>query len=448
MSTMMEMLRAIYPLALAPVSSGADRSVEILRQELPFSVLEFPSGAEVNGWVVPRKWEVDRALIRREGEVVYDGTRHPLGVIGYSTSFSGTLPLEELKEHLHYHHLLDDALVYHYIQFYRNWERQWGFSMPRRLYDSLPPGEYEVELATRHEPGTMKVLHDRIPGRSEQTISFVAHNCHAGQANDDIAGVVVGVELMRRLRERDNRYSYELVVGPEQFSSLFFLDSLGAEGRALRRWGVYLEMLGSDSRLALQRSFHGDSELDYAAEHALRRHEPALHVGDFRQVVGNDETVWEAPGYEIPMISISRSAPVSEGHPYPQYHSDLDNEELIEPRRLEEAVEALLDVVEVLERNDRYERLFEGHVALSNPRYDLYLQPAGDPARRDEDPETMRRWFQMLVRLPRSFDGRTSTLDIARAHGLDFFELRSYLRGFEEKGLVRALPPPREPSGG
>ena len=38
---------------------------EILCQELPFKVLEYKPGREHNGWVVPQKWEVIRATIKK-----------------------------------------------------------------------------------------------------------------------------------------------------------------------------------------------------------------------------------------------------------------------------------------------------------------------------------------------------------------------------------------------
>ena len=64
MSNMMDLLRELYPHRMAPVSDGADQVVRRLGQELPLTVHEYPCGAEHNGWVVPRKWEVLKAEIR------------------------------------------------------------------------------------------------------------------------------------------------------------------------------------------------------------------------------------------------------------------------------------------------------------------------------------------------------------------------------------------------
>ena len=96
---MLELLKRIYPLRLAPVSEDTDKAVEILCEELTFTIHSYKSGSEYNGWIVPQKWKPIKAEIIKDGNVIYDGMNHPLGVIGYSTSFKGHITLQELKKH-------------------------------------------------------------------------------------------------------------------------------------------------------------------------------------------------------------------------------------------------------------------------------------------------------------------------------------------------------------
>ena len=111
MSAMLDLLRQIAPLRLAPVSPDTDRCVEILGSQLPFQVHTYATASEHNGWVVPDNWYVVKAEIRQEGRLVYDGRVHPLGVIGYSRSFSGRVSRDELREHLFYSERWPNALV-------------------------------------------------------------------------------------------------------------------------------------------------------------------------------------------------------------------------------------------------------------------------------------------------------------------------------------------------
>src|SRR5580704_6198311 len=137
MRTMMQILEQLTPLNRAVCSLGYDRAVDLLCEELPFRVLSVPATREHNGWVIPPSWDVEEARISKNGQTVYDGTAHPLGVIGLSTSFAGIVSLQELKRHLHYDHRYEDSIPFHYRQFFRSWQRDWGFCLTKKRYDSL-----------------------------------------------------------------------------------------------------------------------------------------------------------------------------------------------------------------------------------------------------------------------------------------------------------------------
>jgi aminopeptidase-like protein len=437
---MKSLIARLSPLRMAPNSSGLDECVQLLCEELPFQVHEFAGGSEVNGWIVPRKWEVIEAKIyNTKGKVIYDGMHHPLGVIGYSQSFSGRVSVAELKKHLYYPARFDDALVYHCDLFYKPFRKDWGFSVTKNLYDSLKEDEYDISLKTVFQDGTMKVAEFVVPGDSSESIVINAHNCHAFCCNDDLSGVAVGIEVMRHLRDLPTRrYTYRLIIAPEHFGSIFYLNSLTDQHASLIKYGVFLEMLGCGGALNLQRSFTGKTFIDRAFLNALQHSVDEFRTAPFRKVVGNDETCWEAAGYEIPFPSLSRSD--GNGH-FPEYHTSRDCPDLIEEDLLEEAVKVVVDAFSILERDSIMERRFRGLVALSHPRYDLY-KPFWDPSdpSRKEISDRAKRWNYLMDCLPRYFDNYTRLIEIAERHNLPFRALYEYVRQFEEKGLVRIFP--------
>ncbi len=94
-------------------AGGAPRRAKCsTKHKLEFEVHEYESGREVNGWVIAPPWFVEKANIRRNGELVYDGTRSPLGVIAQSEGFHGRISLAELKKHLFFSDDDPDAVVY------------------------------------------------------------------------------------------------------------------------------------------------------------------------------------------------------------------------------------------------------------------------------------------------------------------------------------------------
>jgi aminopeptidase-like protein len=437
MKNMMELIRTLSPLRMAPNSNGADECARLLQEELPFKIHEFPGGAEVNGWICPMKWEPREAKIRRaDGTLVYDGMWHPLAVIGYSQSFSGKIGGAELKKHLFYPDAFDDAIVYHCDLFYKPFRKEWGFSVTRKLYDSIDESAtYDVDLRTVHEDGTMKVLEYTLPGDSEECVIMNAHNCHAFCCNDDLSGIAVGVQVMRELaRLPRRRFTYRLVIGAEHFGSIFYLNSLSERETRSFKWGVFLEMLGTDGALALQRSFLGDSLVDRAFLNALQYGKGAWRTDLFRKIVGNDETCWEAAGYDIPFPSLSRS--LGFGH-FPEYHTSRDSPELMREDKLDESVRIVMDAFFLLEHDAVMKRNFKGLVALSHPRYNLYkaFYDPSEPDRKTID-DTGVRWNYLMDCLPRYFDGETRLVEIAERHELPFRLVHDYVKEFEEKGLV------------
>lgn len=436
---MIEILRKVKDLAITPVSDGADKQNNILCKELPFKILHYETGREHNGWVIPDKWEVIKAEIRKKGKVIYDGKKHPLGVIGYSGSFTGRLKLNELKKHLFYKKDAPNNIVYHCDLYYKPFIKLWGFSVPCNLYNHLEEGSYDVTLKTKHSKGTMKVLEYTLKGQSEETIIINAHNCHAAQLNDGPSGYVVGIEVMKRLKKLNPRYTYKLIIAPEHIGTVFYLADLDPGVRRNYKYCIFLEMLGHDNpNLALQETFKGDTELDKAAHHYLKNKNPNYYGDKFRKIVGNDETVWEAAGIEIPTISLSRCKP--NGDYYPQYHLDSDNMDIIKEDNLNQSVDAVMGIIKILENNMNIKRKFEGLIALSNPKYDLYMR-TNDPSIPIQITADQKNWNYLMDCLPRYFDEKMRILDIARTHDVFFDELLEYLLNFKKKGLIEFVDP-------
>ncbi len=426
---MLKLLKSLYTLRLAPNSPDTDRCVEILKEELPFTVHEFQPGEELNGWSVPYSWHVEKAEIRKDGRIIYDGKRHPLGVMGYAKSFQGHVSLDVLKRHLTYRKDWPDAIGYHCDYYYKPWLSDWGFSVPYSLYRRLGVGEYEIDLQTEFSQGTMKICDYFLQGEKDDTIILNAHNCHAGQANDDISGVVVGVELMKRLRKQKRKYSYRLIVCPEHLGTVFYLSRVRSDQLKTFKYCIFLEALGNNNRFALQESFTGESVLDKAFHHFFTHKHPDYFSDKFRKIIGNDETVWESPGYEIPTVSISR-------FPFREYHTSMDNEDIILQDKSEESVEAFLDTLKIVESNCRIRRKFQGLIALSNPKYDLYVSPGTDPSIQSSVCRDQKKWNYLMDCLPRYFDEKTTVLDIAQKHRLPYIEVFEYILKYQEKGLV------------
>jgi aminopeptidase-like protein len=216
-----------------------------------------------------------------------------------------------------------------------------------------------------------------------------------------------------------------LLIAPEHYGSIFYLHRFGKNGI---KWALFLESLGSEGPMNLQRSFQGDAMIDRALLQYVKRSD------QFRKIVGNDETCWEAGGYEIACPSLSRC-------PFPEYHTSRDNADLMGENKLGEAACVVFCALGLLEREMVTARNFTGLVSLSNPKHDLY-KPMLDPSIPDRRTisDEQRRFNYLMDCLPRYFDQETLVMDIAERHGLSFGQVYVYIKEWEAKGLVKTTP--------
>jgi aminopeptidase-like protein len=329
---------------------------------------------------------------------------------------------------------LPDALMFHCMWQYRPWDADWAVSMPHSIYSTLGPGRYRVELETEHAPGEMLVAHCHKAGRSNKTIVFNSHTCHPHMANDGLAAGAVLIRLMQKLMSKDTYYSYRLVMGPEHLGTVFYLRDLPRTDIDRLVGGIFEEMPGTRGAVKATSTFIGSQKLDSAVANSLKHHARDHALVPWRKGAGNDETVWEAPGYEVPFVEITRCE--DQFAPFREYHSSLDTPDLMDERQLDEMLLVMEKIVDALERDVVMHRQFDGLICLSNPAYDLYMERP-DPTVVKNLAAQSEDWGHLLDCLLRYFDGGISVLDIAERHNLPFDELRKYIGRFEQKGLVK-----------
>mgnify|MGYP006292503437 CR=1 FL=1 len=395
---------------------------------LSLKIHKFPSGKEIwNSWVVPKKWDVNSAFIKKGNEKILDYDEHPLHLIGYSDSFEGYVTKEDLQKHLHYHPEISDAIPWHFRMNYRPWDSEWGFCVTKDFYDSLDDEKYYVKIDTNFEDDYLKVAEHHLDGKRDETIVFIAHLDHTGMANDDLSGVVAGLEIMNRLKDKEERkYSYKLLIVQEMLGSAAYLEKHNYLADELK-YGIFLEMLGNNNRMALQKSFEGNTKLDNIAEYLLEINKEEFEVGEFREIVCNDEIVFESPGYEIPTISVTR-------YPYSEYHTNLDNPSIISQQNLEESVQYVLEVINILENDFIPIRKFEGLPSLANPKYDLYIDPGQKALSGSlQSSKDLNKFRDYIFRY---LEGDHSVFEIAQEFNLNFKFVHDYLIEFNKKDLI------------
>jgi aminopeptidase-like protein len=436
MSSMMDLIQELWFLKRDIVSDGFDRALQRLAQEVPMHVHEYPSGEPCWTWRVPEKWTCDEAYLETlDGQRLIDYADHPLHVVSYSLPYDGVVRRDELLQHLHVHPIIPDAIPF----VFKYYERDWGLCATQNLRKSLADEAYRVVIRTRFEPGTLKVGEVLVPGQSPQTFVLVAHLCHPAMVNDDLTGVVVGVEAMRALLRRSQAgeklyYTYRLLILPETIGSVAYLSHNEAQIPAMIG-GLFLEMLGNDSPHALQGSFQPHSQADRCLTSALNGLDPNSYCAPYRRVVDNDERQFNAPGVRVPMLSLSRVEPPESPHRYyREYHSSLDNPSIIRQERLEASCRVVSSLLQAWEQNQYIVNHFKGEIFCSG--YGIWIDYRINP-------EGHQRLFEIMERC----DGERTMADIAAELEIPFQAVWEVVSLLEQKGLASfsRMPQPTTP---
>jgi aminopeptidase-like protein len=424
MSTMLELIEELWFLERDLVSPGFDRALARIGEEIPMTIHEVPSGTKVWTWTVPNAWTCREAYLETlDGTRLIDSADHPLHVVSYSLPFEGEVSRAELLPHLHVHPQLPDAIPY----VFKVYQRDWGLCAPQTLRDALNEERYRVVIRTEEAPGTLKIGEVLVPGERQECFVLAAHLDHPAMVNDDLSGVVVGLEAARRLLAGPKPYfSYRFLFLPETLGSIAYLSRHEALIPGMLG-GLFLELLGNDAPHALQTSFQAGSNADACLVAALRGADPRAYVGAYRTVIDNDERQFNAPGVRVPMLSLSRvrdpHLPGSRFYPYREYHSSLDTPAIVSAERLEASVRLVLELLSAFDRNRYIVNRFKGEVFASG--YGLWVDYKADAA-------AHKLRFEIMDRC----DGTRRPADIAHELGLSFQEVWELVEKLLEKDLV------------
>jgi aminopeptidase-like protein len=412
------LVRELYPLCRSITGDGLRTSLRILQRLTPLELHEVPTGTRVFDWVVPREWNLRSArLFDPRGELVVDAARLNLHVLNYSAPFRGRVSREVLDQHLHSLPAQPELVPYR-TSYYRE---TWGFCLAHAQRERLPPGEYQVEIETTLEDGSLTYGEVVIPGMQTDEVLISTHCCHPSLANDNCAGMAMCAALARLLRETRPRYTYRFLFVPGTIGAITWL-ARNEQGARRIVHGLVAACVADAGRLTYKRSRRGNAEIDRVVVHVLSQSGQDHEVREFTPY-GYDERQYCSPGFDLPVGSLTRT-PYGE---YPEYHTSADDPSLVRPEKLVETLRCYLETFAVLEGNRVYRNLLP-HCEPQLGKRGLYGAVGGQS-------HAVPNQMAMLWVLNLS-DGTRSLLDVAERAKLPFGELHRAARALENAGLL------------
>lgn len=342
---MLALIERLYPICRSITGNGNRQTLSILAEGYDIAIHEVPSGTPVLDWVVPPEWNIREAWIKDPGgAVIVDFKDQNLHVAGYSMPVHQTLSKSALMPHLHSLPDQPDRIPYR-TSYY---QEAWAFCMTDRLKNSLPDGDYEVFIDADLKPGHLTYGEVVLPGTRRDEFLFSTHICHPSLANDNLSGIAVADQLIRRLRGVRRHHTYRFLFIPGTIGSITWL-ALNPEAVRHIRHGLVLSCLGDPGAPHYKRSRRGDARIDQVAGYVLQQSAACHAILDFVPY-GYDERQYGSPGFDLPVGLFTRSPHGT----FPEYHTSADHPGFVRPDALADSLRLLLEMVRIVEEDHVY----------------------------------------------------------------------------------------------
>ncbi|WP_404338877.1 DUF4910 domain-containing protein [Pseudoalteromonas mariniglutinosa] len=411
----------LYPICRSLTGQGVRETLNYLSQELTaLKIMSVPSGTHVFDWTIPKEWAIEDAyLLDPNGQKVISFETSNLHVLNYSMPIDIELPLDELNNHLY--SIPDMPTAIPYVTSY--YAERWGFCLSQEQRDSLQDGLYRAVIKSQLFDGELNYGEFFIPGLTDKEVLISTYICHPSMANNELSGPVVTTALAKLIEQFPDRYySYRFVFVPETIGAITFISENLAHLKAKLVAGFVLTCIGDDRNYSYLASREENTLADRVAKHVLYHHTK----NNFKSFTfldrGSDERQYCAPGVDLPVCSIMRT----KYGEFPEYHTSLDDLNLISATGLAGGLEVVHKSVQLLESNKFY-------------KVSVYCEPQLGKrglyptlSKMDEDYTDART----LINLITYCDGKRDLIGIAEKIGINALALIPTVDRLVSEGLL------------
>lgn len=419
---MHELCQELFPICRSITGDGFRQSLAILQEHAPgMKTIEVPTGTRCFDWEVPKEWNIkDAYIVTPSGKKICDFKKSNLHVVGYSTPINKVIDYDELQNHLY--SLPEQPEAIPYVTSY--YKERWGFCITHEEREQLTPGEYQVFIDSELKNGSLTYGELIIPGRSEKEIFISSYLCHPSMANNELSGPVVATFIAKWISELENRkYTYRIIIIPETIGSITYLsrnhESLINNVVA----GFNVTCIGDDRAYSYLPSRQGNTFSDKAALHVLKHMQPKYVSYSFLDR-GSDERQYCSPGIDLPVCSIMRTKYGC----YPEYHTSLDDLNLVTPTGLFGGYEVLTRAIECLEIDE----LLSSTVPCEPQLGKRGLYPTISTKSSGSQVRNMMNYLAYC-------DGSLSSLEIAEKINSPLWELKKTILKLKKEGVLKTV---------
>jgi len=342
MLSMIEWCKDLFPICRSITGPGIKQTLSYFEKINPeLKRLKFKSGTKVFDWIVPDEWSIKEAyILDKYGKKHADFKKNNLHVVNFSSPIKKKISKKNLLNNLHTSNISRNAIPY-VTKYYK---RSWGFCISKNQLQKIPNGNLKIHIDSKFSKGYLDLSHAIIKGRHKKEIFFSSYVCHPSMANNELSGPVVLNALLKYVNKLKNRkYTYRFVLLPETIGSICYLSKYYKYLKKNVIMGYNLSCLGDSKAYSI---IKGPNQpcLSFDAIYSILKNKKNLKIYSYLER-GSDERQYCSPGIDLPVTGFCRS----KYNMYKEYHTSLDNLEIINENNLKQSLNILKRIVDVCE---------------------------------------------------------------------------------------------------
>lgn len=337
----------IYPICRSITGDGIKKTLKLIQNKIKgFKIVTVKSGKKVYDWTVPQEWNISEAYIEDEKrKKIIEFKNNNLHIINYSIPVNRILSKKKLLTKLHFLKKKPNAIPY--ITSY--YKKNWGYCCTYNQFKEIKKkygnkSKFKVVINSSLKSGFLNYGELVIAGKTKEEILISTYICHPSMANNELSGPLVSLMLAEHFQKQKKlEKTLRFIFVPETIGSIVFLHRNLKYIKKNVIGGYNLSCIGDERNHSCMLTKYKNKISDSALLEAYRKLKIKPKIYSFLHR-GSDERQYNSPGIDLPIASIFRT----KYGEYPEYHTSLDDFNLVTKKGLAGGFQVAKTAIEIL----------------------------------------------------------------------------------------------------
>lgn len=235
--------------------------------------------------------------------------------------------------------------------------------MTYNQFKNLKDGQYEVCIKSKSVDGYLKTAEFVKKGKSKKEIIFSTYICHPEMVNNELAAPMILTLIANKLNKMNTKYTYRILFNVETIGTLSYINSNYKKLKKDVLAGFVFTCFGDGAVPNLIPSKYGDTLADSYATKTLSSFNLSYKLRSYFDK-GSEERQYTHPNIDLPFVTLTRSL----FREYKEYHTSLDNLDMVSPESLNQSVQIIESLIKNIESEPIYISTTSGEPFLTKKK--------------------------------------------------------------------------------